>query len=153
MLGVETQRHSFVGSQLQTIASALRVAEQDEVDFHNGDNDKEELDTSKNDEEDQEEIASEEYDDEASDPDGVEEDREDSEPDEEDAEEDEDESEEYEEYVRKFEVKVKDGGAISDEWFRGYGDKAHFDFEKLDRVGIPSYEPPKDGITYEPNQK
>jgi|ERR1017187_931678 hypothetical protein len=150
MLDVETQRHFSIGSELQTIASALRVAEQDEVDFHNEVSDEEESDTSENDEDEQGDVASD--DDNGSDSDDVEE-EDDSELAEEDGEEGENQTEEYDEYVRKSEVKAKIDGPISDAWFRNYGVEVFFNFEKLDRVGIPSYEPPKDGITYEPDQK
>src|ERR1700677_1379420 len=50
MLEVETQRHFTTGSELQTIAVALRVAQQDELDLHNEDNDEDESDTSDDDE-------------------------------------------------------------------------------------------------------
>jgi hypothetical protein len=144
MLEVETERHFSTGSELLTIAAALRIAEQDEVDFHNEDNDEED---SAGDEE-------EEDDDDASDSDDIEDGEEDdSESVEEDGDEDEDQTEEYDENVRKSEVKAKIDGPMSDAWFRKCGDELLFNFEKLDRVGVPSYEPPKDGITYEPDQK
>lgn|GEM_PF-4795010 len=151
MLDVETQRHSSLGSDLRTIDAALRVAEQDEVDFHNGSSDEEEAGTPEDDEDEQEEVVSAEYDDDDSDSDDVEE--EDSESAEEEGEDDEDQTEEYDEYVRKSEVKAEIDGPISDAWFRHSGAEVLFNFEKLDRVGIPSYEPPKDGITYEHVQK
>ena len=151
MLDVETKRHSSIGSELQTIASALRVAEQDEIDFNNEASDEE--NPSENDEDTQEDEASDEDNDDASDSDEFEEEEEDSGTAKEDGEEDDDQTEEYEEYVRKTEVKAKIDGPISDAWFQSYGGEEFFDFEKLDRVGIPSYEPPKDGITYEPDQK
>lgn len=153
MLDAETQRHSYTGSELQTIASALRVAKQDEFDFHNELNDEEESDSAEGDEEEQEDLASDgEEDDEVSDSDDIEDEEEDSEPAEEDGDE-ENQTEEYEEYVLKSQVKAKIDGLISDGWFRKYGDELLFNFERLDRVGIPSYEPPKDGITYEPDHK
>jgi hypothetical protein len=62
MLEVETERHFSTGSELLMIAAALRIAEQDEVDFHNEDNDEED---SAGDEE-------EEDDDDASDSDDIE---------------------------------------------------------------------------------
>jgi hypothetical protein len=130
MLAAEVQRHSFIATELQTIAAALGVAEQDEIGFHEKDDDEEEADTAEDDGDDQEDIASDE------DEEG------DSEPDEED-------DDEYDEYVRKSEVKAKIEGAIADAWFQKYDNELLFNFEKLDQVGIPSYEPPKDGITYE----
>jgi hypothetical protein len=151
MLEAETQRHSYTGSELQTITSALRVAEQDEIDFHNEDNDEEESDTAEDDDDEQEDIASDDDDeDDTSDSDDIEDEEEDSEPTEED---DDDQTEEYDEYVLRSQVKAKIDGPISDAWFRKNGDDLLFNFKKLDRVGIPSYEPPKDGITYEPDQK
>jgi hypothetical protein len=153
MLEVETQSHFSIGSEFQTIASALRVAEQDEVDFHSEVSDEEESDTSDDDEDEQEDLASDDDDDDVSDSDDVEEEEDDSGLTEEDGEEGEDQTEEYDEYVRKSEVKAKIDGPISDAWFRKHGDEVFFNFEKLDRVGIPSYEPPKDGITYESDQK
>lgn len=151
MLEVETQKHSSTGSELLTIAAALKIAEQDEVDFYNEDNDKEEPDASEEDEEEQEDSASDE-DDDPDDSDDTE-DEEDSETAEEDDDEDDGQAEEYDEYVRKSEVKAKIDGPISDAWFRKYGDELLFNFEKLDRTGIPSYRPPADGITYEPDHK
>jgi hypothetical protein len=141
MLDVEIQKHSSTGSELRTIATALRIAEQNEIDLHNEDNDEDEQQNSGSDE-----------DGDAGDSDDVE-DEEDSETAEEDGDEYEDPTEEYDEYVPKSDVKAKIDGPISDVWFRIYDDEFFFNFEKLDRIGIPSYEPPKDGITYEPDQK
>jgi hypothetical protein len=153
MLEVETQRCFSIRTELQTITYALRVAEQDEVDFYNEDNDEEESDTSEDDEDEQEDVASDDDEESASDSDDIEGDEEDSDPAEEGGDEDEDETEEYSEYVRKSEVETKINGPMSDVWFRRYNNEWLFDFEKLDRIGIPSYEPPKDGISYEPAQK
>lgn len=150
MLEVETQRHLSIGSELLTIAAALSIAEQDEVDFQNESNDGEVS------EDDDDELEDSEDDDnrDAGDSDDIEdEEDDDSESVDDDGEEDEEETEEYNEYVRKSEVKAKIDGPISDPWFRKYDDELLFNFEKLDRVGIPSYEPPKDGITYEPSSK
>jgi len=157
MLEVETQRHFSTGSELLTIVAALRIAEQDEVDSHNEVNDEEGSDTPEDDEDEQEDSAGEEDDDDddgAGDSDDIEDEEEDGpEPVEEDGDEDEDQTEESDEYVRKSEVKAKIDGPVSDAWFRRWGDELVFNFQKLDRVGIPSYEPPKDGITYEPDQE
>jgi len=156
MLDAETQRHFSLGSELRTIAAALRIAEQDEVDFHNDDNDEEDSDTSEDDEDEQEDSAGSEEDDgdDAGDSDDIEnEEEDDDESVEEDSDEDENQNDEYTEYVRKSEVKARIDGPLSDAWFRQRGDDSLFNFDKLDRVGIPSYEPPKDGITYEPDQK
>lgn len=144
MLEVETQKHSSTGSALQTIAAALRVAEQDEGDFHNEDGDDEESDPS----EDEQEALGGDEDDDGDDSEEIEE-----EEDSDNVDEDEDESEEYYECVRISEVKAGIEGPISDAWFRKDRNELLFDFEKLDRTGIPSYEPPKDAITYEPDQK
>ncbi len=108
MLEVETQKHISAGSELLTIAVALRIAEQDEVDFYIKDNDEEESDTPENDEDEQEDSASDE-DDDAGDSDDIK-DEEDSETAEEDGDEDENQTEEYNEYVRKSYVKAKING-------------------------------------------
>jgi hypothetical protein len=144
MLAFETQRHTSIGSELLTIAAALRVAEQDEVDFH----DEEEQEDSAGDEEEDDDGGD------AGDSDDIEDEEEDdSESVEEDGNEDEDQTEEYGEYVRESDVEAKIDGPMSDAWFRRCDGELLFNFEKLDRDGIPAYEPPKDGITYEPDQK
>jgi hypothetical protein len=153
MLDVETENHLAAGSELQTIAAALRVAEQDEVDFYSEDNNDEEPENSGGDDEDeQEDSVGEDDDDDASESEDTEDEQEDSETDEEHGD-DEEQEDEYGEYVRKSDVKAKLDGPMSDAWFRKYDDVLLFDFEKLDRVGIPSYAPPIDGITYEPHQQ
>jgi len=153
MLEVEADKHSTTGTELQTIAAALRVAEQDEIRFYTEDTNDEEQESSEIDEDEQEDSASEEDDGDASDSDDAEDEEEDSEPAEEDVDSDEDQTDEYDEYVRKSEVKAKADGPVSDTWFKKYDDVLLFDFEKLDRIGIPLYESPRDGITYEPYQK
>ncbi|WP_213803217.1 hypothetical protein [Granulicella sp. dw_53] len=151
MLEVETDKHSTTGTELQTIAAALRVAEQDEIDFYTEDTNDEEPESSEMDE--NEDSASEEDDSDATDSDDAEDEEEDSEPAEEDVDSDENQTDEYDEYIRKSEVKAKVDGLISETWFKKYDDVLLFDFEKLDRIGIPLYESPRDGITFEPHQK
>jgi hypothetical protein len=148
MLELERQKHLATGNDLQTIIAALRVAEQDESNFYSEDNEESDFPEGEEEEEDTE---SDEDDDLSSD--DIENEGEDSDLAEEDGEEDGDQTEEYQEYVRKSEVKAKVDGSVSDAWFRKYGDEVLFDFKKLDRVGIPTYEPPRDGITYEPIAK
>jgi hypothetical protein len=142
LLETETDMHAGIGTELKTILSALQVAERDERDFDkNNDSDSTETEGDSDDtqEQDEEEVD----DDSEADDDGEEGDG--------DYEEDDDseQAEEYHEYVRKQEVRARlNGGAISEAWFRDRGGEALFNFAELDRRGIPTYEPPSEGITF-----
>jgi hypothetical protein len=148
MLEQEAQRHLMIGGDLVTIVAALRVAEQDEAEFYSEEDDESEIP------EDGEDEGSTRGDDTHA-SDDIEDADENSVPAEERSAEygTPIEEEEYDEYVRKGEVKAKADGPLSNAWFRKYNDEAFFNFAKLDRVGIPVYEPPRDGITYEPTPK
>jgi hypothetical protein len=150
MLEQEAQRHLTIGGDLETIIAALEVAEQDEAEFYSEEDDDEESETPEDGESDG---STRDEDGNAHVSDDIEDANENSDPAEEDDAEYGDQTGEYDEYVRKAEVKAKAGIPLSNAWFRRYGDEVLFNFAKLDRVGIPVYEPPRDGITYEPSTK
>jgi hypothetical protein len=141
MLKAESAKHSSIALELKMILAALELAKQDEE----GASD---------------DIAEDEveYDDEPEDENEIE-----GEGEEEDEQLEDDDSQVSDEYVSKNRVKVRLGMDVSslesllgqevrkhyDRWFHRVEGEEYFNFARLDRLGLPEYEPPAAGITFE----
>lgn len=139
----EIERHARIGGELRTILTALKIARQFETGLYG----EVELDEEPTAPEGEKGALEDE-------PAGTEEEQEDQDEGEEDDEEaDSEEPDEYEEFVSDSYIRQQIDGPVSESWFKGYGESKCFDFSKLDRLGIPLYQPPQDGITYVADQK
>lgn len=142
MLKSESTKHASAVLELRIIKSALQLAKIEEEGTSEDESEDEEAES-----EDDPEVEDEAEDDEA--------------------EESDEDPEEYEVYVSKFAVKKRLGMEINplesllgneerkpyDRWFQRLQDTDYFNFARLDRLGLPAYEPPLAGITYERAEK
>lgn len=144
LLEAETSKHADIGNELVTILSALQVADEDEHDFAENGEPGGGTEEASDDTQDEDTDTEEEADDQSEEEDdGQEEDAEYA------ADDDSEDVEQYEEYVRKQDVRRKLAGkALSDVWFVKHNDDMLFNFAMLDRLGLPKYEPPSEGITF-----
>jgi hypothetical protein len=143
MIETETTKHITIGAELQTTYMALRIAEQ----TAESPNDDDEGPLAE--EEVEEETASTEENSE------IDESADESDHDDAEYEDDEDEEEEDDYYVTKYDVdqNLEDGEAAEDWFTRDHRSGDHlFNFRKLDRLGLPKYEPPSTGITFIQNE-
>jgi hypothetical protein len=137
MLKAESAKHASIVLELRTVLAALQLARLEEEGTSE--------DTDREDSEDESEV-----DDEA-------------ESDEDDVDEEDDvDPEGYEVYVRRNEVKKQLGMEITlesllgneeprpdDRWFERLEGEYYFNFAMFDRLGLPRYEPPASGITFQ----
>jgi hypothetical protein len=139
----EREKHANIGADLATILAALKLARHFENEFYSEEESDEESTAPEGEGDDLEDAGAAAEEEQADQDEG----------DEDEGEANSEESDEYQEFVPESYVRQQIGGPVSESWFKGYGENRCFDFSKLDRLGIPSYQPSQDGITYVADQK